>query len=78
MKKKDLQPAAWLSSTTISKLSNHENVNIDVLIKVFTILGFDIGDIMELVPNAQPDTNKITCNYKRGGVWRYSTILQKE
>lgn len=54
MKKKDLQLAAGLSSTTIAKLSNHENVSMDVLIKVCTILGVDIGDIMELVPNAQP------------------------
>jgi putative transcriptional regulator len=34
MKKKDLQLAAGLSSTTIAKLSNHENVSMDVLIKV--------------------------------------------
>ncbi|MCM1567065.1 MAG: helix-turn-helix domain-containing protein [Desulfitobacterium sp.] len=58
MKKKDLQLAAGLSSTTIAKLSNHENVSMDVLIKVCTILGVDIGDIMELVPNAQPDTKQ--------------------
>lgn len=58
MKKKDLQLAAGLSSTTIAKLSNHENVSMDVLIKVCTILGVDIGDIMELVPNAQTDTKQ--------------------
>ena len=58
MKKKDLQLAAGLSSTTIAKLSNHENVSMDVLIKVCTILSVDIGDIMELVPNAQPDTKQ--------------------
>ena len=58
MKKKDLQLAAGLSSTTIAKLSNHENVSMDVLIKVCTILGVDIGDIMELVPNAQPDAKQ--------------------
>lgn len=58
MKKKDLQLATGLSSTTIAKLSNHENVSMDVLIKVCTILGVDIGDIMELVPNAQPYTKQ--------------------
>ncbi|MBS4006950.1 MAG: helix-turn-helix transcriptional regulator [Clostridium sp.] len=58
MKKKDLQLAAGLSSATIAKLSNHENVSMDVLIKVCTILEVDIGDIMELVPNAQPDTKQ--------------------
>ena len=50
MKKKDLQEAAGLSSTTVAKLSNHENVSMEVLIKVCTTLGVDFGDIMELLP----------------------------
>lgn len=58
MKKKDLQLAAGLSSTTIAKLSNHENVSMDVLIKVCTILGVDIGDIMELVPDVLSNTKQ--------------------
>lgn len=41
VKKKDLQLAAGLSSTTIAKLSNHKNVSMDVLIKVCTLLGVD-------------------------------------
>lgn len=51
MKKKDLQQAAGLSSTTVAKLSNHEKVSMDVLIKVCEALGVDFGDIMELVPD---------------------------
>lgn len=50
MKKKDLQKAAGLSSTTIAKLSNHENVSMDVLIRICTTLEVDFGDIMEMVP----------------------------
>ncbi|MDD4658007.1 MAG: helix-turn-helix transcriptional regulator [Eubacteriales bacterium] len=50
MKKKDLQKAAGLSSTTIAKLSQHENVSMDVLIRICTTLKVDFGDIMELVP----------------------------
>ena len=57
MKKKDLQLATGLSSTTIAKLSNHENVSMEVLIKVCTTLSVDLGDIMELVPD-QSDNNK--------------------
>lgn len=53
MKKKDLQLASGLSSTTIAKLSNHENVSMEVLIKVCATLGGDFGDIMELVPDLQ-------------------------
>jgi DNA-binding Xre family transcriptional regulator len=58
MKKKDLQLAAGLSSTTIAKLSNHENVSLDVLIKVCATLGVDFGDIVELVPDTQPEEKR--------------------
>ena len=60
MKKKDLQLAAGLSSTTIAKLSNHENVSMEVLIKVCTVLGVDFGDIMALVPDSQNNTKQDT------------------
>ena len=49
MKKKDLQQITGLSSTTVAKLSNHEKVSMDVLIKVCESLNVDFGDIMELV-----------------------------
>lgn len=62
MKKKDLQVAAGLSSTTIAKLSSHENVSMEVLIKVCTILGVDFGDIMELVPDLQDSTKQDSNN----------------
>ncbi len=58
MKKKDLQLAAGLSSTTIAKLSNHENVSMNVLIKVCTLLGVDFCDIMELVPDQSIERDK--------------------
>jgi len=51
MKKKDLQKAVGLSSTTITKLSNHENVSMDVLKKICSALNCDIGDIMEIIPD---------------------------
>jgi DNA-binding Xre family transcriptional regulator len=50
MKKKDLQQGAGLSSATIAKLSHHENVSMDVLIRVCTTLQVGFEDIMELVP----------------------------
>lgn len=56
MKKKDLQLASGLSSTTIAKLSNHENVSMEVLIKICVTLGVDFGDIMELVPDLRDNT----------------------
>lgn len=55
--------AAALSSTTIAKLSNHENVSMDVLIKVCATLGVDFGDIMELVPGLQNNTKQDSNNH---------------
>lgn len=63
MKKKDLQLASGLSSTTIAKLSNHENVSMDVLIKVCATLGVGFGDIMELIPDLQDSTKQDSNNH---------------
>lgn len=51
MKKKDLQEAAALSPSTVSKLSSNEYVSMDVLVKICTALSVDIGDIMEITPD---------------------------
>jgi len=51
MKKKDLQAAAGVSSTSITKLSKCETVSMDVLIKICKVLECDIGEIIELIPD---------------------------
>ena len=51
MKKKNLQAAAGISPSSISKLSKNENVSMDVLIKVCSALNVNFEDIMELVPD---------------------------
>ena len=58
MKKKDLQLATGLSSSTIAKMTKNESVNTEVLVKVCTALGCDIGDIMEVIPDIKSDTEK--------------------
>ena len=52
MKKQDLQKSAGVSWGVITKLSKGETVSMDVLIKICKYLGCDIGDIMELLPDA--------------------------
>jgi len=52
MKKKDLQKAAGISSTSITKLGKNENVNTEILQKICIALQCDICDIMEFVPDA--------------------------
>lgn len=50
MIKKDLRLQTGFSTTTMSKLSKDENVSMDVIEKICTVLNCDVGDIMEFVP----------------------------
>ena len=50
MKKGELQAAAKLSASTMSKLKNGLNVQMDVLVRVCRALDCDLADIMELLP----------------------------
>ena len=52
LKKKDLQAAAGISWASVTKLSKGETVSLEVLMKICKVLGCDIGDIMELIPEA--------------------------
>lgn len=49
MKKKDLQKAAGVSSSVITKLGKGEDVTTTVLAKICKALNCNIGDIMEFV-----------------------------
>ena len=50
MKKRDLQEAADLSSSTVAKLTHGENVSTAILLRICTALKCDVADIMEVVP----------------------------
>ena len=52
MKKTDLRLAAEISSGTLAKLGKNEGVTTDVLVRVCHALHCDIGDIMEILPDA--------------------------
>ena len=49
MKKKDLQKAAGISATSITKLGKNENVNTGIIEKICTALHCDVCDIMEMI-----------------------------
>ena len=55
MIKKDLRLQTGFSSTTMSKLSKDENVSMDVIEKICTVLNCDVGDIMEFVPDSSTE-----------------------
>ena len=50
MKKGELQAAAKLSASTMSKLNKGKNVNTEVLVRVCRVLECEFEDIMELMP----------------------------
>jgi len=53
LKKKDLQGLAGISSATIVKLSNHENVSMDILLKLCDALQVDVSDIVEFLDSSE-------------------------
>jgi len=55
MKKTDLIPAADISTTTLARLSKNQMVRMDVMARICKALDCDIGDIMEMLPNAPSD-----------------------
>ena len=58
MIKKDLRLQTGFSTTTMSKLSKDENVSMDVIEKICTVLNCDVGDIMEFVPDKKEEQQK--------------------
>ncbi|PHV69586.1 transcriptional regulator [Sporanaerobium hydrogeniformans] len=51
MKKADLRRSTGISPNTLTKLSNHEYVSMEVLVKICRVLECDFGDIVEIVPS---------------------------
>ena len=49
MKKKDLQVAAGIGSSSITKMSKNENISTETLTNVCKALDCDISDIVEMI-----------------------------
>ncbi len=54
MSKADLRKAAGIAPNTMTRLRRDEEVSLGVLIKICTVLNANIGDIMDLIPSADP------------------------
>lgn len=59
MKKSDLRKNAKISSSTLAKLTNDENVTTDVLVKICNELKCDVSDIMEFVPDESTNSENL-------------------
>ena len=55
MIKKDLRELTGVSTTTKSRLSKGEKVRTEILSKICSALGCDVGDIMEFVPDKKEE-----------------------
>lgn len=51
MKKKVLKEKASIGNSTMAKLSNNENVTIEVLAKICDALNCTLDDIVEIIPD---------------------------
>ena len=50
LKKTDLVGLVGISTSTLSKLSKDQPVNMEILTRICTVLNCDISDIVEMVP----------------------------
>ncbi|MDO4976747.1 MAG: helix-turn-helix transcriptional regulator [Eubacteriales bacterium] len=52
IKKKDLKAMASIGNSTMAKLSNNENVTIEVLAKICDAMKCTLDDIVEIIPDS--------------------------
>lgn len=51
MNRTDLKNAAGVSFNVLAKMSHNEFVSLESLCKICSVLGCDIGDVMEFIEN---------------------------
>lgn len=59
MSKADLRKAAGIAPNTMTRLRRDEEVTLTVLNKICAVLGADIGDIMEFLPEEKAESDMI-------------------
>ena len=57
MKKKDLRALTGISSNTITKLANNENVTMEVIEKICLGMGCTINEVVDFIPGDQVDAD---------------------
>ena len=58
MKKKDFRELTGISSNTVTKLANNENVTMEVIEKICIHMGCTVDEIVDIIPDNQVDENK--------------------
>lgn len=55
MKKKDFGELVGISSNTVSKLANNENVTMEIIEKICVNMKCTVDEIVEIIPDTRPD-----------------------
>lgn len=58
MKQSDLRRAAQIAPNTLTRLYKDQDVKLDVLYRICMVLGADIGEIMEFLPETQEESRQ--------------------
>ena len=58
MKKKDFRELTGISSNTVTKLANNENVTMEVIEKICIHMGCTVDEIVDIIPDDQVDENR--------------------
>ena len=53
MSRTQLRKAAGITSNALAKLGKDEDVRVETLVKVCSVLGCTIDDIMDIIPNGE-------------------------
>ena len=60
MKKTEFRKIVGISQNTLAKLSNNENVSMNVLVKICRTLNCTVDDIMDIIPSQNnADKNRV-------------------
>ena len=58
MNKSDLREMTKMGPNTMAKLGKDETISMDVLLRICEALKCDVGDIMEVIPEEETESNK--------------------
>ena len=58
MNKTDLRKKTQMGSSTMAKLGRDETISMDVMLRICDVLQCDVGDIMEVLPDDEPEANR--------------------
>ena len=58
MKKKDFRELTGISSNTVTKLANNENVTMEVIDRICTGMGCTVDEIVDIIPDGQMTEEK--------------------